>query len=89
MGAIVFEDFSQQTEFIDGYYDPELDVIYIDSDLSEDRQEEVLIHEVLESWFYHQYCVLGQVSHSSIERLTNEVYFALKVLKERNNGYRC
>lgn len=79
MGKIIFEDFSEQTEFMGGYYLPEEDEIHIDSSLSVDRQAEILIHEVLESCMHHQF------QHSYIEILTTKIYLALKILKERDN----
>lgn len=74
--GIIFEDFSEQTEFIDGYYDPETDEIHIDSSLPPDQKMETLIHEVLESLFHHQF------QHSYIEMMTTKLYLAMKMLKE-------
>lgn len=80
MGTIIFEDFSEQLEFIGGYYDNVADEIHVDSSLPADSQMEILIHEVLES-------VLSMtVKHSFINSLTTRLYLAMKILEERKNN---
>ncbi len=43
MVAIIFEDFSEQTEYIGGYYLPEGDEIHVDESLPLEQQEEILV----------------------------------------------
>ena len=80
MGTIIFEDFSEQPEFIGGYFDSEADEIHIDSSLSADNQMEILIHEVLESAFHEHF------KHSFIEELTTALYLSMKILEERRDN---
>ncbi len=63
MGTIIFEDLSLHPGLGGGYCDVDTGEIHIDTNLSDEEQLKVAIHETLEAGLYKQY-------HEHIEKLT-------------------
>ena len=65
-----------------GYFDMQKYIIYIDSGLTKARQEQVLLHEILEV-IVHQLVI--KMSHDDLERMEHGLFYVLsknKLLKE-------